>query len=74
MIYNRQKITGWVLVVMSAVYLAYFFRIKVMTPGPLLTRSDWFNLITAIVVLIIGIINVRLAAMRERGRSGPSQR
>jgi hypothetical protein len=67
-IYNRQKITGWVLVVVSAVYLAYFFRIKVMTPGPLLTRNDWFNLITAIAVLIIGIINVRLAAMREQNR------
>ena len=68
MIYNRQKITGWVLVVVSSVYLAYFFRIKVMTPGPLLTRNDWFNLITAIAVLIIGIINVRLAAMREQNR------
>lgn len=68
MIYNRQKITGWVLVVVSSVYLAYFFRIKVMMPGPLLTRQDWFNLITAIAVLIIGIINVRLAAMRERNR------
>jgi hypothetical protein len=67
-IYNRQKITGWVLVVVSAVYLAYFFRIKVMTPGPLLTRNDWFNLITAVAVLIIGIINVRLAAMREQNR------
>ena len=68
MIFNRQKITGWVLVVVSAVYLAYFLRIKVMTPGPLLTRKDWFNLITAIAVLIIGIINVRLAAMREQNR------
>ena len=68
MIYNRQKITGWVLVIVSCVYLAYFFRIKVMMPGPLLTRNDWFNLITAIVVLIIGVINLRLAAMREQNR------
>jgi hypothetical protein len=67
-IYNRQKITGWVLVVISSVYLAYFFRIKVMAPGPLLTRNDWFNLITAVAVLIIGIINVRLAAAREQNR------
>ena len=68
MIYNRQKITGWILVIVSSVYLAYFFRIKVMTPGPLLTRNDWFNLVTAIAVLMIGIINVRLAAMREQNR------
>ena len=67
--YNRQRVTGWVLVAVSAVYLAYFFRIKVMTPGPLLTRNDWFNLITAIAVLIIGIINVRLAARRDQNQS-----
>jgi len=67
-IFNRQKITGWILVVVSSVYLAYFFRIKVMTPGPLLTGRDWFNLITAVAVLVIGIINVRLAAQREQNR------
>ena len=68
MIFNRQKITGWVLVIVSTGYLAYFLRIKVMTPGPLLTGRDWFNLITAVAVLIIGIANVRLAAMRDQNR------
>jgi hypothetical protein len=66
--FNRQKITGWVLVVISAAYLAWFLRVRVLMPGPLLTGKDWFNLITAIAVLIIGIANVRLAAMRERNR------
>jgi hypothetical protein len=68
--FSRQKITGWIMVIVSVGYLAYFWRIKVMEPGPLLTRRDWFNLITALVVLFIGIINVRLAARRERGH-GP---
>ena len=36
--------------------------------GPLLTGKDWFNLITAVAVLIVGIANVRLAAMREQNR------
>lgn len=66
--FNRQKITGWILIIVSAAYLAYFWRVKVMTPGPLLAGKDWFNLITAIAVLIIGIANVRLAAMREQNR------
>jgi hypothetical protein len=65
---NRQKITGWILVIVSAAYLAYFLRVRVLTPGPLLTGQDWFNLITAIAVLIVGIANVRLAAMREQNR------
>ena len=68
MIYNRQKITGWIMVIVSAAYLAYFWRVRVMQPGPVLAGKDWFNLITAIAVLMIGIANVRLAAMRERGR------
>ena len=68
--FSRQKITGGIMVIVSVGYLAYFWRIKVMEPGPLLTRRDWFNLITALVVLFIGIINVRLAARRERGH-GP---
>jgi len=67
-IYNRQKITGWVLVIVSVAFLLYFWRIKIMAPGPLLTRMDWFNAITAAVCLVLGIINVRLAAMRERNR------
>jgi hypothetical protein len=67
--FNRQRVTGWVLVTVSAVYLAYFWRIKVMNPGPLLTGKDWFNLITAVAVLIVGIINVRLAARRDQNQS-----
>ena len=65
---NRQKIVGWILVIVSAAYLAYFVRIRILTPGPLLTGKDWFNLITAVATLIVGVANVRLAAMKERNR------
>jgi len=67
-IFNRQKITGWILVIVSAGYLVYFLRVRVLMPGPLLTGRDWFNLITAVLVLIVGIANVRLAAMRDQKR------
>lgn len=71
--FNRQKIVGWILVVVSAAYLAWFLRVRVLTPGPLLAGKDWFNLITAFATLVIGIANVRIAALRERNRrSGPS--
>jgi len=65
-IYDRQKIVGWVMVISSAAYLAYFWRVRVMEPGPVLAGKDWFNLITAIAVLFVGVVNVRLAALRER--------
>ena len=64
----RQKIVGWILVIVSVAYLAYFWRIRLMTPGPVLAGKDWFNLITAIACLIVGIANVRLAAIRGRNQ------
>ncbi len=66
--FDRQKYVGWILTVLSVAYLLYFWRIKVMMPGPLLSRMDWFNMITAVACLIIGIANIRLAAIRDRNR------
>jgi hypothetical protein len=70
---NRQRIIGWVLVAISSAYLVYFLKIRLLTPGPLLEKKDWINLVTSIGLLIIGTANVRLAAMREqRRRQGSS--
>ncbi len=70
--FSRQKIVGWILIIVSVTYLAYFWRIKVMMPGPLLTGRDWFSFITSVACLIIGVANVRLAAQRDR-RQGPRE-
>jgi hypothetical protein len=37
------------------------------TPGPILENKEWVQLIGSIVVLMLGTINVRMAAMRQRG-------
>jgi hypothetical protein len=66
LILNRQKIVGWVLIAVSAAYLAYFWRVRLMTAGAPLTGKDWFNVITCVALLMIGTINVRLAARRAR--------
>jgi hypothetical protein len=65
---DRQKLIGWVLVIFSGGYLVYFLKVRLLTPGPLLERKDWINLITSVVLLMIGTINVRLAAIRDRRR------
>jgi hypothetical protein len=71
-IFNRQKIVGWVLIAISLAYLAYFWQVRLMGSGPAITRNEWFQVITSIVVFMIGTANVRLAAMRDRGeRPGP---
>jgi hypothetical protein len=67
---SRQKLVGWILIVVSVAYIAYFLRVRLFAPGPILEKKEWVQLIGSIVVLMLGTINVRLAAMRERGRKG----
>jgi hypothetical protein len=67
---SRQKIVGWILIVVSVAYIAYFLRVRLFTPGPILEKKEWVQLISSIVILMLGTINVRMAAMRERRRKG----
>jgi hypothetical protein len=62
---DRQRIVGWILIAVSVAYLAYFWRIRVMDAGPDISRKEWFQVITSIMVFMIGTANVRLAAMRR---------
>ena len=70
---SRQKVVGWLLIVMSVGYLVYFWKVKLLGTGPALEKADWLRLIGFVVLLVIGTINVRLAAMRERNRNIRSQ-
>jgi hypothetical protein len=67
---SRQKVVGWILVVVSAAFIAYFLKVRVLEPGPIIEKKEWVQFIGSIVVLILGTINVRMAAMRERRRKG----
>jgi hypothetical protein len=67
---SRQKIMGWILVVVSVAYIAYFLKVRLFEPGPVLERKEWVQFIGSFVTLMLGTINVRMAAMRERKRKG----
>ena len=71
---NRQKIVGWALIVVSVAYLVYFWRVRLMMSGAPIAGKEWFNLITCILLMMIGTINVRLAARRERRNSRAGER
>jgi len=66
---SRQKVVGWLLIVMSVGYLVYFWKVKLLGTGPALEKADWLRAIGFLVLLVIGTINVRLAAMREQRRN-----
>jgi hypothetical protein len=63
-VFDRQKITGWVLVVFSTAFLLYFLKVRLLGTGPVLERKEWFQFIVSIAVLMIGTMNIRLAARR----------
>ena len=65
---SRQKIVGWALVIVSVAYIAYFLRVRLFAPGPVIEKKEWVQFIGTFVILMLGTINVRLAAMRERRR------
>jgi hypothetical protein len=68
-IFNRQKIVGWGLIVFGGAMLIYFLRVRLFAFGPPLERREWFYFLVYILLVMIGTMNVRLAAMRERQRT-----
>ena len=68
---DRQKATGWILVIISAAYLLYFLKMRVLEPGPFLEKKEWVQLFASLIGIVLGTINVRMAAMRARGEKYP---
>jgi hypothetical protein len=67
---SRQKLVGWILVIVSSAYILYFLRERLFTPGPFIEKKEWVQFIFSFVILMLGTINVRMAAMRARQRQG----
>ena len=63
--FDRQKVTGWILVVVSTAFILYFLKVRLFGTGPVLDKKEWVQFIISIVVLMIGTMNIRLAARRE---------
>jgi hypothetical protein len=72
-VFDRQKVTGWVLVVVSTAFILYFLKVRLFGTGPVLDKKEWVQFIISIVVLMIGTMNIRLAARREERRKGRSE-
>ena len=67
---SRQRTVGWILIIVSVAYIAYFLKVRLFAPGPVLEKKEWVQFIGSFVILFLGTINVRMAAMRERQRKG----
>ena len=69
---TRQKIVGWVLVSVAGLYVLYFLKVRLLTAGLPIEKKEWVQLAGMIVCLVLGTINVRLAARRERNEKSKS--
>ena len=47
-----------------------FVRVRLLDVGPVVEKKEWVQFIGSLVILVLGTINVRMAAMRERRRKG----
>ena len=71
---DRQKRTGWLLIAISAAYLVYFLKVRLLTAGLPIEKKEWVYFAGMILCLMMGTANVRLAMMRERReKSGPTR-
>ena len=64
----RQKRTGWTLVVVGVCYILYFFKTRLFAAGAEITNKEWFYLISMLVLIMLGTVNIRMAEMRERNQ------
>jgi hypothetical protein len=65
---DRQKRTGWVLIAVSAVYIVWFFKVRLLTEGMPIEKKEWIYFAGMSLCLMLGTANVRMAAMREEKR------
>jgi hypothetical protein len=65
---NRQRIVGWILVVVAGLYVAYFAKTRLLSAGLPIEKKEWLQFAGMMLCLVLGTINVRLAAMREQMR------
>ena len=65
---DRQKRTGWLLIVVSALYLVWFFKVRLLTEGLPIDKREWIYFIGMSICLMLGTANVRMATMRAEKR------
>ena len=71
---HRQKRTGWLLIAISAGYLVWFLKVRLLSAGLPIERKEWIYFVAMIAILMLGTANLRLAAMREQRKSPQSDK
>jgi hypothetical protein len=71
---DRQSRTGWLLIIISALYLVWFFKVRLLAEGLPIEKKEWIYFVGMSVCLMLGTANVRMAAGRaEKRKAEPSE-
>ena len=65
---DRQARTGWLLIIISALYLVWFFKVRLFAEGLPIDKKEWLYFAGMSICLMLGTANVRMAAMRAEKR------
>ena len=65
---DRQSRTGWLLIIISALYIVWFFKVRLFAEGLPVEKREWVYFIGMSICLMLGTANVRMAAMRAEKR------
>ena len=61
---DRQSRTGWLLIIISALYLVWFIKVRLFADGLPIEKREWVYFVGMSICLMLGTANVRMAAMR----------
>ena len=65
---DRQARTGWLLIIIAALYIVWFFKVRLFAEGLPIEKREWVYFIGMSICLMLGTANVRIAAMRAEKR------
>jgi hypothetical protein len=65
---DRQARTGWLLIIISALYIVYFFKARLFAEGLPIEKKEWVYFVGMSICLMLGTANVRMAALRAEKR------
>ena len=65
---DRQARTGWLLIIIAALYIVWFIKVRLFADGLPIEKREWLYFIGMSICLMLGTANVRMAALRAEKR------
>ena len=65
---DRQARIGWLLIIISALYIVWFFKVRLLAEGLPIAQKEWLYFIGMSICLMLGTANVRMATLRAEKR------